>query len=306
MFLPDGEPTGAQKDAEEDWFRHSFTTELATPSFPEPFDLQYEGPPLFSDIETLDADSSDSQQFSFDSPTTVTPPPFSDPTFPYVPHHQRHVSQPASPQFSSSPGSAPLIDPSHTMPKGFSFTKRSLGPRQITGAVDQEFLHLCLDRSVTFNPHHLGFIPSNAWTDAEVRFGDLVTDFFQRKNNANSRFSHKLYNALRITKSDPFYFHYIGVEWISAYILKVDKRIFAQLLGIKSVDGSLFHQQGNFPSHGFVEIGHGEASRHLPEGDLEGVDYERVRLLVHKSRVFIRDATEEDLARCAWVHARKR
>jgi hypothetical protein len=163
-----------------------------------------------------------------------------------------------------------------------------------------------LDRSVTFNPHHLGFIPGIAWTDSEVRFGDLVTNFFQRKNNANSRFSHKLYNALRITRADPFYFHYIGVAWISTDVLKVDKRIFAQLLGIKSVDGSLFHQQGNFPSHGFVEIGQGEAAQSVSEADLEGVDYERVRLLVHQPHIFVRDATEDDLARCNWVHARRR
>jgi hypothetical protein len=41
---------------------------------------------------------------------------------------------------------------------------------------------------------------------------NLVTDFFQRKNNANREFSHKLYNALRITAADPFYSGYAGVE----------------------------------------------------------------------------------------------
>jgi hypothetical protein len=103
---------------------------------------------------------------------------------------------------------------------------------------------------------------------------------------------------------------FIFIIWAShgfpLKFLKVDKCIFAQLLGIKNVDGSLFYQQGNFPSHGFIEIGYSEALRTVAEADLEGVDYERVRLLVHHSRIFVRDATEEDLTRCNWVHDRLR
>jgi hypothetical protein len=31
--------------------------------------------------------------------------------------------------------------------------------------------------------------------------------------------------------------------------------IFAKLLDVKIIDGSLFHHQGNFSSHGFIENG---------------------------------------------------
>jgi hypothetical protein len=71
------------------------------------------------------------------------------------------------------------------------------------------------------------------------------------------------------------------------------------LLGIRTIDGLLFHQQGNFPSHGFVEIGQAEARQILSAEDLERVDYERMRLLVHQERVFVRDATETDMATCS-------
>lgn len=89
-------------------------------------------------------------------------------------------------------------------------------------------------------------------------------------------------------------------------VLKVDKKVFAQLLGIKSVDGALFHLQGNFPSHGFVELGINEAMEMLNEEEMEGVDYERIRLLIHQDGVFVKDATEDIILNCTWAHARSR
>ena len=88
--------------------------------------------------------------------------------------------------------------------------------------------------------------------------------------------------------------------------MKIDKRIFARLLGIKTIDGSLFHQQGNFPSHGFVELNEKEAAAEVSPEHLEGVDYETVRLLVHNPGIFTRDCTEEDIERCKWISTRKR
>jgi hypothetical protein len=163
-----------------------------------------------------------------------------------------------------------------------------------------------LDESITVNPHRLGFIPKKIWPDTAVRFGDLVTDFFQRKNNGQCRFYHKLYNALRITFVDPDRYLVMGVEWVSQTIFKVDKRIFAQLLGIKAVDGSLFHQQGNFPSHGFLEVDWRQAQESVDPECLAGVDFDDVRLLMHQAGVFVRDATDTDIANCKWVRVRER
>jgi hypothetical protein len=237
----------------------------------------------------------------------ITPPAHPPPDLFNLPTHQRYDSQPnriPPPRFHPVPFCS--ARPS-TTPKTLSFSRRSHGPRQITGAIDQEFLRLVLDPAITFNPARLGFIPKSVWTDGkDVKFGDLVTDFFQRKNNANTRFSHKLYNALRITKSDPFYFDFIGVDWISDIVLRVDKRLFAQLLGIKTVDGSLFHRQGNFPSHGFVELTAAEAADLLSPAALQGVDFDIIRLLVHEERVFVRDATLQAIENCRWTPARQR
>jgi len=171
---------------------------------------------------------------------------------------------------------------------------------------DDHFATLCSDAAVKFNPHKIGFIPTSFWPDRDFTFGELVSDFFQRKNNANSRFSHKLFNALCISNHDPFYAEFLGVEWITPKILRVDKRVFARLLGIKTIDGSLFHQQGNFPSHGFIELDPIEAANHLSSQELQGVDFEGVRLLTHQPGIFVKGCTESVLEGCKWISTRKR
>lgn len=170
---------------------------------------------------------------------------------------------------------------------------------------EQEFKAICQDPDVKFNPVKLGFIPKSYWADKEFTFGELVTDFFQRKNNANSRFYHKLYNALKIV-DDPFYIEYVGIEWVNDKVLKVDKNIFARLLGIKTIDGSLFHQQGNFPSHGFVELGSQDSLKYVTKEDLEGVDYDKIRLLIHQSGVFTKNCSESTIENCKWISSKKR
>jgi hypothetical protein len=166
---------------------------------------------------------------------------------------------------------------------------------------------LCNDPEIKFNPRRFGFIPRNVWTNHDVSFGEIVVNFFQRKNSSDSRFSHKLYNALKIASEDSFYVDFLGVEWVTDSILKVDKRVFGRLLGIQRIDGSLFHQQGNFPSHGFVELSEREARRYLTDVDLEGVDYDNIRLLTHQSGIFRRGSTERDItAHCKWTNCRKR
>jgi hypothetical protein len=49
------------------------------------------------------------------------------------------------------------------------------------------------------------------------------------------------------------------VRWVTDCVFLVQKVIFAQLLGVRTIDGSFFHQEGNFPSHGFVELAFPEA-----------------------------------------------
>jgi hypothetical protein len=157
------------------------------------------------------------------------------------------------------------------------------------------------DPSIAFPPQALGFLPSNYWVSAEATFGDLVVKFFQRKNNANCRFPHKLFNALALVAHNPAMFNLIGVQWVTDRIFKVDKLIFGRLLGISSIDGGLFHQQGNFPSHGFGEVSGPEIDQLRMSYDLSDVDQDRVRLCYHKGGIFSKASNEDAVTRCKWI-----
>jgi hypothetical protein len=167
---------------------------------------------------------------------------------------------------------------------------------------NSEFVLACQNRALLFNPAQLGFVPAKIWFDHDYTFGDVVSDFFQRKNHQNCRFSHKLFNALRLVSWNFVYVRLVGVSWITPTILKVDKRAFARLLGIRSIEGSLFHQQGNFPSHGFVEIGASDIRTMCPPNvPLSDVDFDNVRLLHHPDGVFREGCTEADIEQCRWT-----
>ena len=219
----------------------------------------------------------------------------SQPHSPYsVPVSQLPVAQ-STWEFNGASPMAAIRRPSYT---------RVLPGRELMQD-DAEFLAARCDPTLRFNPRQIGFIPVTLWGDQEVTFGEVVSEFFQRKNNANSRFSHKLFNALRLSEWKPVYRPLVGVFWLNQNILRVDKRAFARLLGIKSIDGSLFHQQGNFPSHGFFEIGAGDAAKWVPPGlDMTGVDFENVRLLIHTENMFKRGCTETDIEHCRWANAK--
>ena len=166
---------------------------------------------------------------------------------------------------------------------------------------DGYFNNLCKDFNFLFNPLKLGFIPKTYWPNQDYPFGILVEDFFRRKNNPNTRFTHKLYNSLILVNKDPLLAPLLGVEWVNDTVLKVNSRIFGRLLGIKTVKGSLFHSQGNFPSHGFYELNPLEASNYVDSTNLIGVDFEDIRLLIHQNGIFIKNCQEIDIENCKWI-----
>jgi hypothetical protein len=170
---------------------------------------------------------------------------------------------------------------------------------------DAGFFALCTDPTITFNPKELGLIPIDYWRDKNVTFGELVRDFFQKKNNTNTRFSHKLFNVLRLVEKDPSLSEFLGVEWVTDEVMKVNKLIFARLLGIRVIDGSLFHQQGNFPSHGFVELGINNARDYVGAEKMADVDFEAVRLFMHKEGTFVRGAAGSVIESCKWIKSAK-
>lgn len=166
---------------------------------------------------------------------------------------------------------------------------------------DDDFYAACIDPKLTLNPHKLGFAPASYWPDEEYTFGDIVEDFFRRKNHPNSRFSHKVYNALQISEKVPHLRKFIGLSWLSNTVMRVENNIFGRLIGITSIAGGLFHRQGNFTSHGFID-----APASIVRMDL-GPDYiipsekDNYRLLIHSMGMVYRGCTEDDIAHCKWA-----
>jgi hypothetical protein len=160
---------------------------------------------------------------------------------------------------------------------------------------DQLFAEVCQNPSATLNPASLGFIPVFFWPHREYSFADLVYDFFQRKNNVNGRFLHKLYNALRISTLSGTWAELVGVQWAAPFVIKVNKGQFARLLGLQTIEGGLFHQQGNFRTHGFVELNREQVTAYCPTLDISQVDFDDVRLLIHQPGIFVKNCTEQQL-----------
>lgn len=212
-------------------------------------------------------------------------------------HHEKMMTKPVkpfpraksncTPVFKTGQNTRPIILPSHT-------------------PEDQSFSSACCDHNRTLNVRRLGFLPQSYWPDEEFSFGDIVRDFFQRKNNPNCRFNHKLYNALVLTYRLPEYLPFIGVEWLSVNVIKVQKTRFARLLGISSIDGSFFHQQGNFPAFGFIELKYNEVVQLFGQEFAANNDFDEVHLLTHEEGVFTQNCTEETLMTWKWQSAKVR
>lgn len=148
----------------------------------------------------------------------------------------------------SSP-SAFVYDKANTVPR-FSY------PRQIRRNEDPpDNAALKFDiHSHIINPRELKFIPHSEWSNQIYSLSDLHQIFFRKRNGLGRMFPIKLYNALLITKKYPESFKYIGVKWVGKDLILVNSKTFAALLGIRSVQGGLFHKQGNFSRHNFLQV----------------------------------------------------
>jgi hypothetical protein len=150
------------------------------------------------------------------------------------------------------------------------------------------------------DPVALGFLPASAWQPRPVSLHYLYDTYFSRKNNVNRRFEHKLWNALAITRHYPHLIKLVGVTWMSERIIKVYKHAFAKILGIGAIDGGLFHKQGNFTRHGFVQVPDVLARQEVAEDQLADVENRDTILLWHKDQSFSMKSTEESIELCRW------
>ena len=163
----------------------------------------------------------------------------------------------ASAEFSPSKMLESFLKPNEDLKDQMKFTSRSKGPQAVKSYVDVNFMRAVLSPLCKVYPEEMGLLPRKFWAGINcVRFGELVEVFFQRRNHANSRFIFKLIDALLMVEDNPELYPLIGVKWITPQVMMVNKRVFAQLLGVSqsSADGALLNAQGNFSTHGFVEI----------------------------------------------------
>jgi hypothetical protein len=174
-------------------------------------------------------------------------------------------------------------------------------PAFLSAGDSATFEEVCRNPSVTVHPRQLGFIPSSAWPDVALPFGVLVVTFFQKRNSRHCKFPYKIFNALRLTEMRPELFRFVGIRWVTSEIIVVEKFVFAKLLGVRSVDGSLFHQQGNFPSHGFVELSFQEAQEVAAANGEGEVDSHTMRFLRPRSAAFVRDRGEDVIHELGWI-----
>lgn len=127
-----------------------------------------------------------------------------------------------------------------------------------------------------------------------------MATFFRKRNSMHCKFPFKLFNALKLTQNCPEFLPHVGVEWVTDSVFRVHRAAFARLLGVKTIEGGLFHQQGNFPSHGFVELPFDVSDCISREAGLGPADLSQVRFMRHSAGLFVRQSTERDLESCKW------
>ena len=163
-------------------------------------------------------------------------------------------------------------------------------PSQIPADSEYTFQAAFNDPNLVFCPLQLGFEPHEYWLfqDRKISFRDLVLKFFRHTKTNQTKFMYKLYDMLRLTTCYPQLKQIVGVYFVNDYVIVAKKNSLINMLGInpKNVDGSLFHKQGNFSTHGFIEVN----ERNYTDVGFETkpeVDIKEARLLFHKDFKFV-------------------
>ena len=172
---------------------------------------------------------------------------------------------------------------------------------------NEEFNTLCNDPSAKINPKRLHFMPEYFWPDdEEYTFDQIVDNYFRTRNSPDPRFSYKLFNALILSSSYHSLSQYIGVSWLTDNVIKVNAAAFAMLLKNKNAKGSLFHAQGNFPTHGFIEITSicDAVLWGISESQLEDVDFDNVKIFRHADNLFNTKSSEAEISQVRYKDTR--
>lgn len=109
-------------------------------------------------------------------------------------------------------------------------------------------------------PHKIGMVPYEFFKkygkDQSVSITTIVKEFFRSRMTKYTKFQYKLFDMLRLSLIYPKLGDLLGCSWINDKVFMIEKNAFACALGIRTIEGSLFHKQGNFPCHGFIDCTH--------------------------------------------------
>lgn len=154
------------------------------------------------------------------------------------------------------------------------------------------------------DPKKLKLLPREIWGSKPPArlFSELSTSFF-RRNGRNIRFNFKLHNLLMITKECPQRYPVVGVLFIGPEYILVNGEVLAKVLGVKtdSYRAALFHQQGNFKTHGFVELFPQNIDRNLlfPQYRDININAENESIFTHE--YYNINSNQEDVESMRWV-----
>ena len=114
------------------------------------------------------------------------------------------------------------------------------------------------NKALTINPFELELVPRSYWfhLPREIVFKSIIDDYFKQKRCKYGTFIFKLYNILVITSKIPALEFAMGARWVGPRVIEVSRKGVLNVFNIqeKNVDGALFHKQGNFQTHNFIEI----------------------------------------------------
>jgi hypothetical protein len=115
------------------------------------------------------------------------------------------------PMFQLQQHPAPSCIPPH--PKPTKRKKEKTFPSELDGGeADSNFNYSAslTDQNLMVSPRTVCFLPLSSFSEPSIKFGDLVSGFFQRKNNSNCRFPLQLFNALALVKYNSSYWPLVG------------------------------------------------------------------------------------------------
>jgi hypothetical protein len=200
---------------------------------------------------------------------------------------QLHSSRPSDP-VSSSFALPPRPDPPLRLPDIYTTCPELIHFKPAFEGLADRAAPAFDPNEALLRPVDLGFLPKSEWMPAQLSLWDLRQMYFTRRNGLARQFEFKLYNALAITSAFPESYELVGAVWVTDRVMKINARAFAGLLGIHTVQGGLFHKQGNFSRHALDHVFKMTAPEigKLPE--CAEVDDYQVRLYTDRLGRFVR------------------